>query len=660
MMSQGSGGLRENPFLICPICMTEFDEKQHQAKLLPCSHTFCIDCLRQLANGRPFLDCPSCRKRILLPERGVRGLQTNFYITHIMEMVTEKTNSLSFNRDDGCRRHSQQPLSFYCTKCEVPICRDCTVLDHNTTKNHEIKDVAEIVNSKRKILQATLDKMNTACSMRESYSAQLEHHLGKLMISRIQTKSEIDRKFDHYVACVNMRRDRLKQKLERMYHKQYTSKNNQLKTIQKQIDFMKRTQMYFAKSLKGFDNSMTSTLYQMRKHADITAIAERVNQLAGIKIPAEYDNRNHDKQYFEFMKNLGEEAFTSVLENLGKITSCTTDTKLSRSPKENESKTQSTTEHASRLHGAANEKSKSVNDAKTCPDATGVDKSVLPESDKDEDTLKAENSNAGEINEDQAKLDTATNVWECTRCKVANKLSLVNCELCGYDRSHSATSGSDSDSTTEEPTIVAADLSRFIPCELSPPIEKAEAEDFERSAQAPPVASTQDDLCIATSSLDSSPESRLLSRTKSDPVRYKPKGSVLERQPPEEISEEESAGQESTNHGAASSSHRRLQREHHMTVSLPHPFLDRQESAKAAEATPPSPDCMGLPVTWYCRKCSSLNFSNDKCARCNASKEKGALTDAVICPLCNQGNSPDEEQCKKCSASIVGSPLYYI
>lgn len=66
--------------LVCSICIDFFK----QPRSLACQHTFCHECLEQLASdgspsskasssGEIVISCPECRANILLPENGVQG-----------------------------------------------------------------------------------------------------------------------------------------------------------------------------------------------------------------------------------------------------------------------------------------------------------------------------------------------------------------------------------------------------------------------------------------------------------------------------------------------------------------------------------------------------------------------------------------------------------
>ncbi|KAL8176952.1 UNVERIFIED_CONTAM: hypothetical protein K2H54_040376 [Gekko kuhli] len=175
-------------FLTCTICL----EHLRQPKILPCLHTFCCDCLGQLAEGREELQCPECREQVPLPAGGVEGLKTNFFINGLLDLVrpagrvdapcslcpllgqdssrcavsrcldcadnlcqvcasghrcsrlthahclVDMEGYLSGAHDEEvrkrqasrCQEHRGEALRFFCTPCATALCRECRLGPH--------------------------------------------------------------------------------------------------------------------------------------------------------------------------------------------------------------------------------------------------------------------------------------------------------------------------------------------------------------------------------------------------------------------------------------------------------------------------------------------------------------------------------------------------
>uniref|UniRef100_A0A2C9K1F2 RING-type domain-containing protein n=1 Tax=Biomphalaria glabrata TaxID=6526 RepID=A0A2C9K1F2_BIOGL len=131
--------IREN-FLICSVCSENYDNGERQPKLLPCNHTFCKHCLIQmvqtLKKPEHFLQCPICR----------RNTYRNIDLDRLPldHKALRMMDCISGSAHNGCSKHADQPLSFFCRTCCTSICRDCTVIDHRDSKNHDITNINEV------------------------------------------------------------------------------------------------------------------------------------------------------------------------------------------------------------------------------------------------------------------------------------------------------------------------------------------------------------------------------------------------------------------------------------------------------------------------------------------------------------------------------------
>ncbi|XP_075042413.1 uncharacterized protein LOC142101883, partial [Mixophyes fleayi] len=67
----------------CPICFATYDNVFRTPRLLPCSHTFCTECLCKLCVFQKELEtfcCPMCRAVVAIPPGGIPHLPPNMNI----------------------------------------------------------------------------------------------------------------------------------------------------------------------------------------------------------------------------------------------------------------------------------------------------------------------------------------------------------------------------------------------------------------------------------------------------------------------------------------------------------------------------------------------------------------------------------------------------
>ncbi|KAL3890136.1 hypothetical protein ACJMK2_002429, partial [Sinanodonta woodiana] len=187
----------------CSICMDSFKNP----KLISCHHSFCCKCLEDyvqvnLHNG--CFNCPICRTSIHLPESGISGFQTNFYIdTDTKEnfpceicgpknvassrcldceenlcqsccFVHEKSKATRHHKISDlvtldpemkgkirqrvfCDQHPEEEIKLVCRDCKVPICFMCKAVQHDTHPTKALADAAAEV-------KMTLDTKLNQCS----------------------------------------------------------------------------------------------------------------------------------------------------------------------------------------------------------------------------------------------------------------------------------------------------------------------------------------------------------------------------------------------------------------------------------------------------------------------------------------------------------------
>ena len=178
-------------FLTCKICFEEYKSP----KILPCLHTFCQSCLEkhldrirqptgsgdgESAPTPVVLLCPLCRNSTNIPEEGIAGLKTNFFILNLKDVISSpkkrsppnspprnRPSSSSASREqiygkyNGFCSYHNNSVHLYCADCELPICSVCA--QEQVHGSHHVLDLEDAiardtarVNS---ILQASRDSV---------------------------------------------------------------------------------------------------------------------------------------------------------------------------------------------------------------------------------------------------------------------------------------------------------------------------------------------------------------------------------------------------------------------------------------------------------------------------------------------------------------------
>ncbi|XP_045707997.1 tripartite motif-containing protein 59 [Phyllostomus hastatus] len=145
--------------LTCPICYSIFEDP----RVLPCSHTFCRNCLENVlqASGnfyiwRPLripLKCPNCRSSIEIAPTGIESLPVNFALRAIIEKYQQEDHPHIVT----CPEHYRQPLNVYCLLDKKLVCGQClTIGQHH---GHPIDDLQSAYLKEKDTPQKLLEQL---------------------------------------------------------------------------------------------------------------------------------------------------------------------------------------------------------------------------------------------------------------------------------------------------------------------------------------------------------------------------------------------------------------------------------------------------------------------------------------------------------------------
>lgn len=218
--------------LICPVCLDTYKDP----RTLGCLHSFCTNCLENCR--RPYrrdISCPVCKKITPLSPVGIQGLQNDFRIQQIRDIVFTKGGSSGPSGDASsteepktcdicrsqqrqasaechciqcymyfcsscaqkhngnplftshhvismserqeadalfCRSHREHPVRYFCKSCVTLLCTICT-MEHNSDHSPEPLEKG-IINKYRTELQGSLNTIKSKLTEAKSKSKYLE------------------------------------------------------------------------------------------------------------------------------------------------------------------------------------------------------------------------------------------------------------------------------------------------------------------------------------------------------------------------------------------------------------------------------------------------------------------------------------------------------
>ena len=98
-----------------------YDGGEHNPKLMPCSHTVCIQCLDRIvatfARDTGQFRCPICRELITIPRGGVQALPPSFLVNQLLDLMARQRREVI----PKCSTHHNQVSSRFEFYCEISI-----------------------------------------------------------------------------------------------------------------------------------------------------------------------------------------------------------------------------------------------------------------------------------------------------------------------------------------------------------------------------------------------------------------------------------------------------------------------------------------------------------------------------------------------------------
>ena len=273
--------------LDCPICMEGFSTPV----CLPCGHTFCLSCIshhaqskKRIVRQRDVFDCPTCRRYVEFPSKGLDHLPRNFSMDHIREVImpaiitchkcsdvghtvaavwrcvqcdvflcgkcrnvhsfsttnahhivqldTVRSNMQSNDLPsfERCLIHPMEILRSYCVQCKMLICRDCIMEKH---QNHEVESIKKAAATARENFDIVRQEKEIGMENLKKAIKELENHINTLEKHR---DIELAKTRSH----TNMIIEQIKRKAKYMEDEILSTIANSVEVLQADLDTFKR------------------------------------------------------------------------------------------------------------------------------------------------------------------------------------------------------------------------------------------------------------------------------------------------------------------------------------------------------------------------------------------------------------------------------------
>jgi len=254
----------------CPICQ----EDKGDLRLLPCIHSFCLECLQRYCRDAVYGDdmpCPLCKNEFEIPKDGVAGLPIR---THAQEPF--RVYNVDIKR--YCEIHDDERIKMYCFPCNRNVCAMCCHEDHKT---HKFERIEKVVEQFSKTIDDQIEQVTSRMECFRGVVAQLEAEYNKTLDNTQSMELEVQKRSKETKQLVDLQENELLQQLQSLKS-----------ATQKEVKSHKDTLQLALAEMESFRTSSLE-LRSKCSPSDITQAAndvlERAKELLEMYvIPSEY------------------------------------------------------------------------------------------------------------------------------------------------------------------------------------------------------------------------------------------------------------------------------------------------------------------------------------------------------------------------------------
>lgn len=138
-----------------------------------------------------------------------------------------------------CNVHATESLKYFCYRCEIPVCNECLISDHNATEHRY-----EVINEAEKHMRTEVETLLKDTQMKveqcDVESSKLESSLQELQQQHDAARNEINKAFEALISAIKMRKENVLSELDNLHTEReikIMEKSHQMEKAVEQMEY---------------------------------------------------------------------------------------------------------------------------------------------------------------------------------------------------------------------------------------------------------------------------------------------------------------------------------------------------------------------------------------------------------------------------------------
>ncbi|CAG0879687.1 unnamed protein product [Cyprideis torosa] len=226
----------------CTSCKSE--DSTAIARCLNCISYLCSNCVM----AHQFMHCFEGHTVMALSEGG------SSLSSKDSEPSPPPNGLMKSDRVVNCVRHKTEPLKFFCRSCNIPVCKECTVMEH-PTGIHETENLGDVGSKLVEAMAHDLEEAKIRAAELRNTGKTIEHVSSKLQLQYQKAETEINETFVFYKTMLEERKNEVLKELQSGYSSKQHALTSLSAKVSDHIDKIYQTSDFMEKLLKHASNT---------------------------------------------------------------------------------------------------------------------------------------------------------------------------------------------------------------------------------------------------------------------------------------------------------------------------------------------------------------------------------------------------------------------